>query len=171
MLDFLFGNDNIFYMENLEYNTVCSHILGEYIVAYAAENNNGYKLGKTKLQKLMYIVFGYFLAKKNKKIITECAIAWPYGPVFLHAYNAVDVDIDYKERLDENDFSKEERDIINRIIDVYGIYSAGKLVSWSHDKNGPWNKVKSENEYNWVGLQVPDSDIRDYFQTLNFDNL
>jgi uncharacterized phage-associated protein len=39
-------------------------------------------LNVTQVQKILFILYGYYLAKYNHRILTEQPKAWPLGPVF-----------------------------------------------------------------------------------------
>ena len=59
------------------YNSVT---MASYIIAYA--NEHRYMMNMTKLQKLLYITYGVYMAVKGERLINEHPQAWPYGPVF-----------------------------------------------------------------------------------------
>lgn len=47
----------------------------------------------TKIHKLLYISYGIFLARENKRLTNEHPQAWPFGPVFPRVHNKVSLDI------------------------------------------------------------------------------
>ena len=63
--------------DNYKYSSV---VLAYYIVALM--NQRGLEINMTKLQKLLYIAYGTYLAIKNQRLTNEHPQAWPYGPVF-----------------------------------------------------------------------------------------
>ena len=68
-------------VEDMPYNVlgVCRHI-----VNYS--NKKNYNISNLKLQKLLYFVQAYFLAKKNRPCFNEEIQAWAFGPVVPEAY-------------------------------------------------------------------------------------
>lgn len=54
--------------------------IATYIIALA--NKNRIAINMTKVQKLLYIVYGAFLRIYNERLLNEHPQAWPYGPVF-----------------------------------------------------------------------------------------
>ena len=64
-------------MEEYKYNSV---EVAKFIVATA--NNKHLSINMTKVQKLLYIAYGIFLAVKGYRLTNEHPQAWPYGPVF-----------------------------------------------------------------------------------------
>lgn len=68
---------NVMICDNYKYSSV---VLAYYIVALM--NQRGLEINMTKLQKLLYIAYGTYLAIKNQRLTNEHPQAWPYGPVF-----------------------------------------------------------------------------------------
>ena len=54
------------------------------IIAYAALN--GYQMTNLKLQKTLYYVQGYYLARFGKPLFEDEIVNWAYGPVVPEAY-------------------------------------------------------------------------------------
>ena len=62
--------------------------LARHIMAVCDENNIIFEKnnGNTKLNKLLYIVYGVYLSIYNKSILTEKPKCFPYGPVFPRVF-------------------------------------------------------------------------------------
>ena len=61
--------------------------LSKNIIAYAAMN--GYQVTNLKLQKTLYYVQGYYLARFGKPLFADEIVNWAYGPVVPEAYFAL----------------------------------------------------------------------------------
>lgn len=142
--------------------TYDSVVFGNYLVSLAA--SRGKILNMTKLQKIMFIIYGYYLTKEHK-IISENPQAWPFGPVFPRIHKKVDytklVDLD-DPSFDEIKEDVELVSLVERIIDAYAIYSATQLSNWSHMKGSPWDKTKNLDDFKW-SKEIPDQYISEYF--------
>lgn len=129
----------------------------------------GIILNTTKVQKMLYILYSYFLAKHNRQIFEETPKAWPYGPVFPRTRKKVDFTKVYKRTdSDIEDILKEDMMVekFNSVIDKYSKFSASHLSNWSHMENGPWDKTVKGSGFKW-GEHIPDQYIKEYF--INID--
>lgn len=125
-------------------------------------------LNITQVQKLLYILYGYYLSK-DIVIIDEQPKAWPYGPVFPRTRNKVDFnsvifpdDPSLSEVIKNSDLVTN----VDKIIEKFGRVSASKLSDWSHKKDSPWSKTVEQNGSNWNTV-IDDEDIKEYFSTIN----
>ncbi len=123
-----------------------------------------YPFNNTKIQKLMYICYGTFLAEKSIHIIEEKPQILYYGPIFKSA-------LQYIQNLsDINDLSKDisgildkdTKDTLQDIIKKIGIYSARKLVDWSHQEHQPWHMAQKLGGLQ-IGDIIPDSFTKSAF--------
>lgn len=137
---------------------------------HAISNEHKQKLNVTKVQKLLYIAYGYLLANKNRYLCAEKPYAWPYGPVFPRTRKKA-VDYEKVQSIDDSRFEdlkkdKEVYEALDGIIAKYSIFSASKLSAWSHEEGGPWDKAlkSSGGKYN---VQISDEHIKEYFKELN----
>jgi len=108
------------------------------------EPEKGDLISNLKVQKMLYYVQGYHLALYDDRFFNEEIIAWQYGPVVPDVYhyfktygssalplpNSFDFDI-----FDENKLS-----LIKEVNDVYGQYSALKLMDMTHQE-APWKNT------------------------------
>jgi len=122
-------------------------------------------LNVTKVQKLLFIAYGYILARDGYAFLDEQPRAWPYGPVFPHTRSR----IDYSQVIDTDDPALAEiredpkiTGIFNTIIGKYAHYTAGELSAWSHTKGSPWEKTTREPRFEWND-PIGQSYIREYF--------
>jgi uncharacterized phage-associated protein len=134
----------------------------------ALAHDNGIVLNITKVQKMLYILYSYYLAKYNVQIFAESPKAWPYGPVFPRTRNKVDFSVVYKINHQELvDLSKEDGvvDTFKSVIESYSKFSASELSKWSHMQNSPWDKTTKLPGFKW-GDTIPDTFIKEYFSDL-----
>ncbi len=118
----------------------------------------GYSYNNTKIQKIMYICYGTFLAEKSIHIIQEKPQILHYGPIFESALRYIqkltDINtlaMDRSAYLD-NYAKNKLQDIVKKI----GQYSATKLVEWSHRYNKPWSMALEIGGLE-IGNFIPDS--------------
>ena len=122
--------------------------IAAYFVELAGENNEN-DLTNLKLQKLLYFAQCDHLKKHGEPLFSDTIEAWPYGPVVPAVYDAykscgafpitvfdAPEDVGTTEAL-END----TKTFVRTIWDRFGRFSASYLVSLTHQKNGPWDRV------------------------------
>lgn len=119
----------------------------------------------TKMQKLLYCVYGVVLAQFDRQICREVPHAWPYGPVFprvfFHMHEGHSVD-EYPTRL-QRELSPEEQALVARIVRFFGRYSADRLSCWSRLPGSPWERAVREKGAGWT-TTLRNADIADYFR-------
>jgi uncharacterized phage-associated protein len=137
--------------------------VAKYMMALA--NQKGIVLNVTKVQKLLFIVYAYFLVKHNTVIIDEQPKAWPYGPVFPKTRKQIDygkivpIDYDYLDRVKRDELLT---DVLNKLIEDAGAISASGLTEWSHREGSPWDKTTKQKDFKWND-PIPDEYIIEYF--------
>lgn len=152
-------------MEPIRDTYVCSSVvLAKYIVSYA--NANRYGINMTKLQKLLYISYGVYLAVLGERLTDEHPQAWPYGPVFPTTRRKL-LDEDFADIVDYKDdaITDNIKACVKLVFDSFGEYNASYLSSWSHQDGSPWEKTTSTPGFKW-GAQIPDEYIMPYFQKI-----
>ena len=155
----------IFNSKPAMYNSVR---MGEYLAAYAVQK--GYFMNQTKLQKLLYIVYGAYLTQYEESLVDEQPRAWPYGPVFPRVQqqfakvrNLAYADIasaDY-EPIRENG---KLRSLIDNVIQTFGDWTAQALSEWSHKQGSPWAIAFANNNMRYNAVISAES-IKEYFKT------
>jgi len=145
-----------------------SVVVAKYIIAIA--NRQRIPINMTKVQKLLYIAYGIYLAVRGKRLTNEHPQAWPYGPVFPTTRNKL-LKVDLYS-INENDESlrqiKQDNDInslLSLVFRTFGTWTAGQLTAWSHGDGTPWQRTVSSEGFDW-GAQIPDEYIKSYFQHL-----
>jgi len=139
----------------------------KYIAAFW--NKKGADINMTKIQKLLYIAYGTWLAVMDEKLVNESPQAWPYGPVFPKTRDALlykDLSsINFDNVADKNI----ERDaqvigLIDNIFKEFGSWPANSLSNWSHQLGSPWELTVNRPTFNGWGIKINDSLIKTWFK-------
>jgi len=143
----------------------------------------GRKLSPLKLQKLVYFAHGWYLAFTGHPLINEPIEAWKFGPVIPSLYHAFKKygygevaecvtddylwafgnpehapSIDDNLNQEENELAKQ---VVKRIWDVYGRFSATQLSNLTHAAGTPWSDTPDRDKRRHATI---DQDlIRTYF--------
>ena len=140
-----------------------------YVTKQCAQKN--FFVNLTKIQKLVFCVYGAVLATSGERICDEHPKAWPHGPVFpriykytkRHADSIVEALMSHNENL-ASVLNEQQKNIIDTTLNFFGRYNAGTLVNWTHDEKGPW--FQSTNGGKNLQKEIPDNLISDYFKSL-----
>lgn len=136
--------------------------------------------------KMTYMVHGYTLAITNKSLISDRVEAWKYGPVIPVVYDAfsqygsgtidslhycgteLSFDEEVKKRIKHlgERFSKEEREIVDGVVDAYKSWTAGQLITLMHKKDTPWSRHYVEGH---TGVVIPDDSTKAYYKRLVYE--
>ena len=124
-----------------------------------------------KLQKLLYYMQGFHLAKVDVPLFPEDIEAWEHGPVVreawyaLHEYEAEDLPvIDYK--LEGDPFTSEYFDsyqtrLMHWVYKARGVSSASALRDRTH-RESPWRKTYRSG----YGMVIPPARMKRFFATV-----
>ncbi|MEG0358854.1 MAG: DUF4065 domain-containing protein [Anaerorhabdus sp.] len=121
-----------------------------------------------KLQKLLFIATGLYESLYNKTLCNVKFEAWSEGPVDNEAYAQIKNNdrpsVDYK-------ISQEDEDFLNKINNVFGIYSSSALSTMTHDFNSWKSAYKEENGKPLPHIQMDKNEIKKDFEVLknNFE--
>ncbi len=102
----------------------------------AIANRRKIVINATKLQKLLFIVYGSFLSLYNLRLLDEKPQCWPYGPVFpklredflaedFSKVNFSDMRIPKKVKNDHR-----LQNVVDFVFNGFGLWSAGDLSAW-----------------------------------------
>ena len=120
-----------------------------------ANSEYGDFLSNLKIQKLLYYAQGLHLALYHKPLFEEKIIAWQYGPVVEEVYRELKSyqgAIPPFEDFNNDYLSSEELDLIKDVYDVFGQFSATKLVEMTHNES-PWKNTVVRKEINHSKLK------------------
>lgn len=103
-------------------------------------------ISNLKLQKLLYYAQGSYLGLKDEPLFNEEIEAWTYGPVVpevYHEYKGYGSKlIDTSEMIFSTDvIDPEDVKVLEEVYQVFGQYSASKLVKMTHEET-PWLSTK-----------------------------
>ena len=135
--------------------------------------------------KLAYICHGWTLALLDRPLVAERVEAWKYGPVIPVVYYAFrrygsgmidrlyygNTPLEPEANLDAwRDFvsaelpkDSEEADVMEQVLDVYGLLSPLDFFHLTHRKNSPWMRHYVEgNMHN----EIPDDTTREYYRSV-----
>lgn len=117
------------------------------IIKKATEEN--IYLPPTKLQKLLYFLYGHYLAEIKEPLFEESFQAWQYGPVIPEVYNRTrgvpdietlmaDIDGKYYITNPNSEFGKKYFEIFNYVWSKYKLLPASRLSYLTHADGSPW---------------------------------
>ena len=115
-----------------------------------------------QLQKLLYFVYGSWLALKDDVFSIEYPEAWVYGPVFPDVY------FKYKKfgadeitrKLTDNELNDNEEEVITEVYDIWGHLTGAELINRTHSAGSPWDQTYKVS-YN---KRIPDEIIKEFFK-------
>lgn len=112
---------------------------------------------KIKLQKLLYISFGFYATfEKGNYLFQDTIEAWKYGPVVPSVYN----NPSYPNKTPLKDDKAKKH--IDRVLRFYGDKNPFSLVDLTHKKGTPWHNNYEEGKHN----EIPKQEIIEYYQTI-----
>ena len=101
------------------------------------------------LQKILYYIQGIYMTVFDKELYEEDCMAWVHGPVYepvyalfkTFKYNPIDDNrfMLLKDRFQQ--LNQEEKEIIDLVIDTFGMYSGKTLEKITHQEE-PWKKAR-----------------------------
>lgn len=126
-----------------------------------ADPEYGDIMSNLKLQKLLYYVQGFSLAMYDRPMFEEDVLAWEYGPVVSEVYQEYKKcgsgAIPYDNTDISTEINDEEKGLIIEVYDVYGQFSALKLMNMTHNES-PWvNTGKNQ--------VISHESMKEYFKT------
>lgn len=147
------------------------------VAAYIAQQceKQAIPYNNTKIQKLLYCVYGCYLAWKNERVCDEYPRAWQYGPVFPKVFNYFHKHkgiAQFSDNIRHSDDADVKYVVDDLVIPHFAQYPVGQLSSWTHRPGSPWDKaVNGDGENEGAGLNsfIPDGYIYDYFRNKVLD--
>lgn len=129
------------------------------------------QLSKTKLLKLLYILDEISIKKSGIPILNLKYKVWKFGPVseelfidlsseptLLEKFINRDNEGNYivsKVQFNEDEFSENDIELMDFVIEKYGNKTAKELISYTHRVNSPWYNTAKENSV----LELLESEI------------
>ena len=118
------------------------------------------------LLKLVYLCHGWMLGNTGRRLVSEPAEAWRYGPVIPSIYHRFKsfkgdpIDIATQDSVDQ--FSAYQIDLIRIVTEAYRQHTALSLSAITHQPGSPWDQVY--NEGRGEGAIIPDRIIQRYYE-------
>ena len=143
--------------------------IANYLISKYGEKD---ELNPIKLNKLVYLIYCWWLSFNPKPLLAEKPQLWKYGPIFESLYLALKP---YKLNLIKKpvsapfvrSFITEDNEIIEYIEWVYNRYkymTSGELSTICHKPNTPWAIEAKKNNYRVkIGHTIPDYLIYEYY--------
>lgn len=131
----------------------------------SAINEKKYSLNITKLQKLLYITYGIYLAKYGKLLFEDDKPCYlPHGPVFLNILKSFRYDTFEGISYNNSNIPKDVSEIIDAVVSTFGQYQARSLVDWLHREDTAWSKLEKKRAK--YGEELQEKDIKNEFKEL-----
>ena len=132
-------------------------------------------LNPMKLQKLVYLAHGWYLAITGEPLISEKVEAWQWGPVIRALYHEFKEYGKYPIKKSATDIERDKMgffvvsppkdpstiQLLDKVYDVYGGYTAIQLSTLTHEKGTPWD-FAWKNEEDIITNEL----IKDHYTTL-----
>jgi uncharacterized phage-associated protein len=134
--------------------------------------SKGEGVSHMKLQKLVYLAHGVWLARHGLSFLSENPQVWQYGPVFGSMYHELKNNrsapitelqtiFDEAPRVDD----RFVMDIIAKVWDKFGSSSAIKLSDLTHLPGSPWHIIAKEHKFRVpMGTEIDPEIIGKYFR-------
>jgi uncharacterized phage-associated protein len=138
---------------------------------------HGRAVTNLSLQKLVFFCHAWSLIELGKPLIRQKFEAWQFGPVLQYLYrdfktfDSSPINVRAK-RLDPNrghletvayGFDSETESLLRAVLDFYSRLSAGALVSLTHVKDGPWDRVWNHPGKLNPGMTIDENAIEEYY--------
>lgn len=146
------------------------------LIQFAAQRFHKVLLNKTQINKILFFVYGVYLADTGKRLFTDDSPkAWPFGPVFPKVYKKADPDEIIKGFSSGvvEAFRSDGKvlDLVaNAVNNMHG-KSAIELTKWSHKEGSPWYETvyvydkdgNFKRQMPWNST-IDDDKIKEYFK-------
>lgn len=157
--------------------TIDVRAVANYVLERAS--TNGHEITNMSVNKIVFFLHGWFLAKYQKPLVNAKIEAWEHGPVFRELYaefrrygsgpikgRAKKFDlISGEEIYCELTVDEGARNFLAELIDHYSGFSASALRGLSHVEGGPWDRVWNHVGASNPGMQISDELIVEYFSS------
>jgi uncharacterized phage-associated protein len=138
----------------------------------------GASLTNIDVNKVVYFLHGWYLAKYGRPLVSAKIEAWPYGPVFRELYSEFRVcgpepitiraarinPANCQKEICAWQFSDEERAFLSQLASRYVKMSTSTLLALSHVKGGPWDRVYNHERRVNPGMEISNDLIKTFFE-------
>lgn len=129
------------------------------------------------INKIVFFLHTAHLINTRNPLVTAKIEAWQFGPVFRELYHCFK---QYEERPIERKATKIDpatgksvvceasidestRKFLEEEVSKLLMFSPSDLVSWSHERGGPWDKVWNHESLSKASMRISDADILQWF--------
>ncbi|WP_027380522.1 Panacea domain-containing protein [Chryseobacterium daeguense] len=159
--------------------TVDLELMSDYIIAFC--QYMGVKISPLKIQKLLYYIQSWHIAKFDKEqLFNELPEAWVNGPVYRTVYNlyknsffknsSIVTDLEelqlsneLKRLQDSLNLEENQLRLINAVLEAYSKLSDERLILMSHSES-PWSNAREGlSPIERSGRLLSVNDMYDYF--------
>lgn len=138
--------------------------IANYFLSKYGEDN---ELSQMKLQKLVYLAYGWWLAYKDEPLMSQKPEVWQYGPVFQSLYSRLkpygSSSIREPHTMPFEEEESVEGVVVENFLDWiwnrYKGYSASMLSDMTHKKDTPWQKIAEQHNYRVSPNLAMDDDL------------
>lgn len=130
------------------------------------------------VNKVVYFLHAWFLAKAGAPLVTAKIEAWDYGPIFRELYmqfkpfGAEPITslatrrnpTTAKEEICPVGLEREDEEFLRPLLLRYLNMSPGMLVRLSHEPGGPWDQVYNHPGESKPGMRISDEAIKQHFK-------
>lgn len=139
------------------------------LIAWLAFNKHHVTLGRTQIQKILFVCYGVYYANKDRLLFEDDAPqAWPFGPVFPISYKKYDsyISSDLTDE-EKKEFLQDKNTLlmITKLTASLCFHSARDLTAWSHQIGSPWSKVVVQGGKVKWSAPLDKNDIKEYFKS------
>lgn len=128
---------------------------------------NKESMSHKKLEKLLYLAYGYTFAILNRKLFDDKFYAYVHGPIVKAIYNQYqDYGLSEIGKINiKPKFDADTEDVLEQVWQVYGKYDGIELESIVRQTT-PWQKARQGiSNLDDRGCKISQQDIADYFST------
>lgn len=137
----------------------------------------GVNLSNVTINKIVFFLHAWYLARTGLPLVTAKVEAWNYGPVFRELYSEFKkfgrLPITGKATrrnpstvlMEEciEPIANDDAAFLNALLERYVRLSASELIELSHVQGGPWDQVYHHDGKSNPGMQISDELIKSYF--------
>lgn len=142
-----------------------------------AAEAEGLGISNLSINKIVYFLHASFLVQFDRPLVTAKIEAWNYGPVFRELYrefksfenqpinrraHRISPETGQRE-LCSYHFPVDENEFLERLTQKYVRFSAGTLVSMSHERGGPWDQVWNHDKAVNASMSISNDIIRNWY--------
>lgn len=128
---------------------------------------NKASMSHKKLEKLLYLAYGYTFVILNRKLFDEQFYAQVHGPIVKAIYNQYqDYGLSEIGKINiKPKFDADTEDVLEQVWQVYGKYDGLELESIVRQTT-PWQKARQGiSNLDGRGCKISQQDITNYFST------